>query len=86
MGRTKQPIAVDPIERDLKQVEAELFAREGAELAADFRKFVEAAWHIVEPGTRFLDEMLISAICSHLQELYDLKFSMLLINVPQSSG
>jgi predicted phage terminase large subunit-like protein len=67
-------------------VEAELFAREGAELAADFRKFVEAAWHIVEPGTTFLDGMHIEAICSHLQALFERKFTKLLINVPPRSG
>jgi predicted phage terminase large subunit-like protein len=64
------------------RLEEELIRREAIELAADFRKFVEAAWHIVEPGVPFLTGLHVEAICEHLQATAEKRIQRLLINVP----
>ena len=50
--------------------------------------FIKQAWHIVEPGTPYIDNWHISLICSHLEaitdgiEVDDEIYNRLLINVP----
>jgi predicted phage terminase large subunit-like protein len=56
------------------------------ELTQNFRKFAEAAWHIVEPGVPFHGGMHIDAICAHLQACYERKILKLLVNVPPRTG
>lgn len=45
-------------------------------------RFVREAWRIVEPGTRFIDNWHIEAICEHLEAVTDGRILRLLINVP----
>lgn len=64
----------------------ERIVREAEELGNDFRKFVEAAWPIVEPGAQFLPGIHIDAITEHLQACAEGQISKLLINVQPRSG
>jgi predicted phage terminase large subunit-like protein len=47
-----------------------------------FYEYVKQAWHIVEPGTKFVDNWHIKVICDHLQAVTEGKFTRLIINVP----
>ena len=67
---------------DRKALEQELLKREAEELSGDFRKFVEAAWPLVEPGVPFMGGFHVDAICEHLQACAERKILRLLINVP----
>jgi len=35
----------------------------------DFYEFVRQAWHVLEPGTPFVDGVHVLAICLHLQAI-----------------
>lgn len=70
----------------VSDIEREIVLREGEEMAASFRKFVEGAWHIVEPGARFITGMHIEAICEHLQATESRQIRRLLVNVQPRSG
>lgn len=70
----------------LEQIRQEVIRREAKELAADFHKFVAAAWEIVEPGQKFMDGMHVRAICEHLQACAEGKIRKLLINIQPRAG
>jgi hypothetical protein len=36
-----------------------------------FYEFVQAAWHIVEPGIAYIDNTHIKHICDHLEAVTD---------------
>jgi hypothetical protein len=44
--------------------------------------FVKRFWRVVEPGTDFIDNWHIEAICQHLQAVTEGKIKRLVINVP----
>ena len=44
--------------------------------------FVELAWPIIEPGTPFIPNWHIDAICEHLEAVYRCQTNDLLINIP----
>lgn len=71
---------------DAKKVQLELARREADAISKDFRRFVEEAWHIVEPGQPFMPGIHIDAICMHLQAAAERKVLKLLVNVPPRSG
>ena len=48
----------------------------------DLRKFVQRAWHIVEPGTQFVGGVHIDAICDHLTYVSIGDIRNLVINIP----
>ncbi len=52
----------------------------------DFYTFVQLAWHIVEPGSRFVGGFALRAICEHLEEVYYGRIKRLLINQPPRTG
>jgi predicted phage terminase large subunit-like protein len=60
----------------------ELHRRRRLKLESSFYEFVQAAWHIVEPGSPFLDGLHIRTICDHVQAVVEGKIPRLLINVP----
>jgi len=64
------------------RIEQEIVLREREILAKDFRLFVEAAWHIVEPGVKFLPGYHIDAVCEHLQACSDRDITRLVITIP----
>src|SRR6266576_5882140 len=45
-------------------------------------EFVKAAWHVIEPGTPFVDGFHIEAICLHLEMVTQRKIKRLLVNMP----
>ena len=45
-------------------------------------EFVLQAWHVLEPGTPFVDGMHVHAICDHLQAMTEGRIRNLIINVP----
>jgi predicted phage terminase large subunit-like protein len=47
-----------------------------------FHDFVQAAWHVIEPSSSFIDGEHVRAICAHLQAVYEGKIEDLVINVP----
>lgn len=57
---------------------------EAVELAADFYKFVQAAWSIAEPTQSFLPNWHLEVICEVMQHLAEKKLAhnRLVINVP----
>jgi len=48
----------------------------------DFYEFVRQAWHVLEPGTPFVDGVHVLAICLHLQAITEGRLLNLIINVP----
>ena len=44
-------------------------AIEASLLSESLYEFVKAAWHVVEPGTKFVDNWHIKAICDHVEDL-----------------
>ena len=60
----------------------ELIAQEAEACQANFRLFVEKAWPVIEPVTRFVPGWHIDAICAHLQAASRREIDRLLINVP----
>ncbi len=70
----------------LDAIDAE-FARRQAEqdlarrCKTSLRTFVEQAWPMVEPATKFIPNWHIDAICEHLQAVTDGKIKKLLINI-----
>lgn len=79
-------IQVSPLDRNLARIEREIILQEAEDLKVSFRKFVEEAWPIVEPGATFIPGMHIDAICEHLQAVSERKIRKLLINVQPRSG
>lgn len=55
---------------------------EAEELRRNFYAFVQAAWHIIEPGNEFKDNWHIAVICAHLQAITEEQISRLIINIP----
>src|SRR5262245_11508244 len=47
-----------------------------------FRVFVEQAWDVLEPGTKFVPGLHVDAICEHLQAVIEDRIRDLIINVP----
>ena len=47
-----------------------------------FHEFVKQAWHVVEPGTPFVGNWHIQAICDHLEAVVDGRIPKILINIP----
>lgn len=44
-------------------------------------EFVRAFWHVVEPGTTYIEAKHIVAICEHLQAVADGRITRLLVNI-----
>lgn len=55
---------------------------EAEELRRNFYAYVQAAWHIIEPGNPFQDNWHIAVICAHLQAVTEGQISRLIINIP----
>ncbi len=51
-------------------------------LARDLREYVAEAWHVAEPGTVFIPNWHIDAICEHLEAVTHGDIRNLLINIP----
>jgi predicted phage terminase large subunit-like protein len=75
---------------DLAEIEAEQERRykgqelheEAAELERSLRKFIRAAWHVIEPATVYSHNWHIDAIAEHLEAAYAREIRRLLINIP----
>jgi phage terminase large subunit-like protein len=48
----------------------------------NFRTYVEQAWHVVEPATRFVGGFHVDAIAEHLQAISEGLLQNLIINIP----
>jgi predicted phage terminase large subunit-like protein len=48
----------------------------------NFEQFVKQAWHVLEPGTPFVDGIHVHAICEHLQAMIEGRITHLVINIP----
>ncbi len=51
-------------------------------LEASLHAYVKEAWHVLEPGTSYVDGWHIREICGHLEAVYRHEIDDLLINVP----
>ncbi|HEX4055486.1 MAG TPA: phage terminase large subunit [Tepidisphaeraceae bacterium] len=51
----------------------------------DFYEFVRHAWKVIEPGTEFVPNWHINAICKHLEACTEGRIRRLIINVPPRS-
>lgn len=57
-------------------------AAEAARLAGDFRAFIRAAWHVLEPANPYVPNWHIDAMCDHLAAARSGEIRRLLINIP----
>ncbi len=74
---------IDALEADLRRREAGLsLIEEGEELSKDLRAFIRAAWHVLQPSVRFVDNWHIGAMCEKLTAVSDGEIRKLLIWVP----
>ena len=67
---TRQPITeatLAAVKANLAIVDAAIFLQGKLAAEESFRVFVEQAWHVLEPVTRFLPGIHVDAICAHLQ-------------------
>src|SRR5689334_8534998 len=60
---------------DLQAIQAERGKR-------SLRYFVEAAWHVVEPGVPFIGGWVVDALCEHLEAVTTGQLRKLVINIP----
>jgi len=84
--------------RDFKDIEKQLKLFKLPEVLSDtdlqiqnicersFYDFIKIAWPIIEGGTEFKDGWHIKALADHLEALYKLDISRLIINCPPRSG
>src|SRR6516165_10272749 len=49
---------------------------------ASFAAFVQEAWHVLEPGRRYVHGWMIDCLCEHLESVTAGFITRLLINVP----
>lgn len=56
--------------------------RERRKCEKSLRAFVEAAWHIIEPGVPFVGGWHVDVLCEHLEAVTRGEITRLLINVP----
>jgi predicted phage terminase large subunit-like protein len=90
LGGIEGPWTLAQIEAAL-QIEALSPAEQRATLAAaqqkqaaedSLRAFVEQAWDVLEPGTKFIPGVHVDAVCLHLQAMIEGRIKDLLINIP----
>src|SRR5260221_43776 len=62
----------------------EKFDAEEARL--DFRLFAQAAWHVIEPGKKYVQGWHLDAIAEHLQAVIKGDIKRLLVNMPPRHG
>ena len=60
----------------------DLIALERDYCKRSLHNFVKRAWHIIEPGTPFVDNWHVEAICEHLEAVSRNEINRLLINIP----
>lgn len=63
-----------------KQLTPELV--EGQKLSRSLRRYVDRAWHVVEPATPFIPNWHVDAICDHLEAISAGEIRRLIINIP----
>jgi predicted phage terminase large subunit-like protein len=69
--------------KELALLDQQLITLEKADAQTwTFKQFIVNSWHIVEPGSQFVDGWHIDAICDHLTALYNLEIRNLVINMP----
>jgi predicted phage terminase large subunit-like protein len=62
---------------------ATLAAAQQKQAAEDsLRAFVEQAWDVLEPGTKFIPGVHVDAVCEHLQAMIEGRLKDLIINIP----
>jgi len=71
-----------PLDLALAQAWDMRYVIEGELLRRDFYRFVKAAWPVIEPGTTFIDNWHIAAICQHLEAVTRGEILRLIINIP----
>lgn len=82
-----QPVAAGVLARLIAERDRRTRAREmSEELSKSFRKFVPAAWPVVEPSHPFKPAWHIDAIADHLQAVADGQIQNLLINISPGSA
>ena len=55
----------------LEDIDQAVFLQEKAAAEASLRAFVEQAWDVLEPGTRFIPGLHVDAVCEHLQAMME---------------
>jgi len=66
----------------LEDIDQAVFLQEKAAAEASLRAFVEQAWDVLEPGTRFIPGLHVDAVCEHLQAMMEGPIKDLIINIP----
>lgn len=74
---------IDALEADLRRREDGVsLIEEGVELSGDLRAYIRAAWHVLQPSTKFIDNWHIGAMCDKLEAVTRGEIDKLLIWVP----
>lgn len=77
---------IDALEADLRRREQDMtLVDEGQLLSKDLRAYIRAAWHIVQPSTKFIDNWHIGAMCEKLTAVSAGEIRQLAIWVPPGS-
>lgn len=71
-----------PLPRNKAELEQLLIITNGELCRKSFREFVKQAWPIVEPGTPYIDNWHVHAICDHLEAVAKGQIRKLIINIP----
>ncbi len=66
----------------LDEAKQGIFDGKKKQAEASLRAFVEQAWSVLEPGTKFIPGMHVDAVCLHLQSMIEGVFKDLIINIP----
>ena len=72
----------DLLKRALKNKEQALVQLDQVECRESFFKFVQRAWHVLEPSNRFVSGWAVKTLCDTLQAVAEGKIKRLLINIP----
>jgi hypothetical protein len=73
-----QVAALSPAEQRGRLAAAQL--KQAAEDSLRF--FVEQAWPVLEPGTKFIPGIHVDAVCLHLQAMIEGRIKDLIVNIP----
>src|ERR1700676_1222224 len=67
---------------DLTDIRQAIFLQEKQAAEDSLRSFVEQAWDVLEPSTKFIPGLHVDAVCQHLQAMMEGRIKDLIVNIP----
>jgi predicted phage terminase large subunit-like protein len=71
-----------PKNRKDRKLQLQLQQLQAERASCNLKQFVIQGWHVLEPGTPFVDGIHVDAICEHLQAMIEGRIKDLIINIP----